>query len=103
MQQRYWLLFLVICLATAKSYASPGLEFLNASQAPLGNPHDIKLSADGDALYVSDVGNGRIVLLHPDTLVWLGEFGAGQQSGTHDVDYDAVFQQVNDTTSYKSP
>ena len=60
-----------------------------ASSAPLNNPHDLKLSPDGKYLFVSDVGNNRVVLLDPETLSFVSSFGADHQSGTHDVDFDA--------------
>lgn len=60
-----------------------------ASSTPLGNPHDVKLSPDGRYLFVSDVGNNRVVLLDPESLSFVSSFGADHQSGTHDVDFDA--------------
>ena len=61
----------------------------SASSTPMNNPHDLKLSPDGKYLFVSDVGNNRVVLLDPETLSLVGSFGADHQSGTHDVDFDA--------------
>ena len=76
--------------------ASPGdavaevtLEFLGASKAPLGNPHDLKLSPDGRLLLVSDVDHDRVAILDPDTLDFIAAFGEDHQGGTHDVDFDA--------------
>lgn len=66
------------------------LEYQTESQTELENPHDLKLSPDGRYLLVSDVGFNRVVLLDPETLAKLGEFGADHQSGTHDVDFDAA-------------
>jgi DNA-binding beta-propeller fold protein YncE len=63
--------------------------YQSASSTPLGNPHDLKLSPDGKYLFVSDVGNNRVVLLDPDTLAFVSAFGDDHQSGTHDVDFDA--------------
>jgi DNA-binding beta-propeller fold protein YncE len=60
-----------------------------ASNTPLDNPHDLKLSPDGKYLFVSDLGNNRVVLLDPETLSFVSAFGADHQSGTHDVDFDA--------------
>jgi len=65
------------------------LEYIGASSAEMDNPHDLKLSPDGKYLLVSDVGRSRVVVLNPDTLDLMGEFGADHQSGTHDVDFDA--------------
>lgn len=62
--------------------------FVLASPAILDNPHDLKLSADGRYLYVSDVGNDRITVLDPDSLEMVGHFGADHQDGTHDIDFD---------------
>lgn len=64
------------------------LEFLGASSAALGNPHDIKLSPDGNRLFVSDVDNDRVAILDAESLELLGHFGADHQDGTHDVDFD---------------
>ena len=63
--------------------------FSLASEASLSNPHDLKLSPDGQYLFVSDVGNSRVAILDPDSLQLVGEFGADHQSGTHDIDFDA--------------
>jgi len=63
-----------------------------ASSTPLDNPHDLKLSPDGKYLFVSDLGNNRVVLLDPETLSFVSAFGADHQSGTHDVDFDAQGQ-----------
>lgn len=66
--------------------------YQSASSTQLDNPHDLKLSPDGKYLFVSDVGNNRVVLLDPETLAFVSEFGSDHQSGTHDVDFDAQGQ-----------
>ena len=76
-------------ILAAPATAEPMAEYLAASTAGMNNPHDLKLSPDGRHLYVSDVGNNRVLILDPDTLEPLSSFGAGEQSGTHDVDFDA--------------
>ena len=63
--------------------------YVTASQASLGNPHDLKLSPDGKYLFVSDVDNDRVAILDPESLALVAEFGADHQGGTHDVDFDA--------------
>ena len=63
--------------------------YQSASSIPLDNPHDLKLSPDGKYLFVSDLGNNRVVLLDPETLSFVSSFGGDHQSGTHDVDFDA--------------
>ncbi len=65
------------------------LVYQTASSTPLDNPHDLKLSPDAKYLFVSDVGNNRVVLLDPETLSFVSAFGSDHQSGTHDVDFDA--------------
>ncbi len=70
------------------------LEFLAESRVDLENPHDLKLSPDGKYLLVSDVGNNRVVLLDPESLERVGEFGADHQSGTHDIDFDADWPRL---------
>ena len=86
---RRLLLVLVGIFSPAVAAAEPVLTYLGASSTPLENPHDLKLSPDGRYLFVSDVGNNRVVILDPETLEKRGEFGADHQSGTHDVDFDA--------------
>ena len=85
----YKLILVLVTVSVAIADASEiKLTFLNASTAPLINPHDLKLSADGRYLFVSDVGNNRIAILDPETLELRGEFGSDHQSGTHDIDFD---------------
>lgn len=82
--------FLFICLTTLPAVASEfRAAFVRASNVPLENPHDLKLSPDGKYLFVSDVGNNRVAILHPDTLALIASFGSDHQSGTHDIDFDA--------------
>ena len=81
---------LLLLVALQVQATGPELSFLDASSTPLENPHDLKLSPDGRYLFVSDVGNNRVVILDPETLQMLGHFGADHQSGTHDVDFDAA-------------
>ncbi len=90
MPYRYRLL-LLLCLAPwALGIDAPRLTFVAASETPLENPHDVKLSPDGRYLFVSDVGNNRVAILDPATLALVASFGADHQSGTHDVDFDAA-------------
>lgn len=79
----------LLWLATAAA-AELELRWLGASTVDLENPHDLKLSADGRYLYVSDVGNNRIAILDPESLALVGEFGRDHQAGTHDIDFDAA-------------
>lgn len=80
----------IVCLAAATVQAAElRLSFDGASTATLENPHDLKLSPDGKYLFVSDVGNNRIVILDATTLAQVGAFGEDHQSGTHDIDFDA--------------
>ncbi len=65
-------------------------EFVSSSTIELENPHDLKLSPDGRYLFVSDVGNNRVAVLDPDTLSLVSAFGSDHQSGTHDIDFDAL-------------
>ncbi|MGB5200880.1 MAG: NHL repeat-containing protein [Sedimenticolaceae bacterium] len=60
--------------------------FERASDTPLSNPHDVKLSADGRHLYVADVGSGNVVVLDAMTLARVDAFGGEQLRGTHDID-----------------
>lgn len=87
----FFALLLLFCFGLPPAWAQgPVFQFLGASSAPLYDPHDLKLSPDGRALFVSDVGNDRIVLLNPQTLAPVATFGAGELSGPHDIDFDAA-------------
>jgi sugar lactone lactonase YvrE len=90
---------ILLCLAlgwsTPAAVAGPAGErwqfvLEGASTTPLSNPHDIKLSPDGRHLYVSDVGSGRVVVLHAQTLEMIDAFGGDLLDGTHDIDFDAA-------------
>ena len=82
----------LLAIAACAPAWSAALEiaFVQASAVALENPHDLKLSPDGKYLFVSDVGNNRVVALDPETLAFVAEFGADHQSGTHDIDFDAA-------------
>ena len=82
-------LLLFTLFMTAVKAEEIRLTFLLGSAVSLSNPHDLKLSPNGKYLFVSDVGNNRIAILDPDSLVLVGEFGSDHQSGTHDIDFDA--------------
>ncbi len=81
---------LVLTFISAGSVLADGIRwtFEAASKAPLLNPHDIKLSPDGSRLFISDVGNDRVVILDPHSLSYITSFGTGEQNGTYDVDFD---------------
>lgn len=81
--------FLVVFLS-CHAIASQPLKALyeKESAVDLSNPHDLKLSPNGRYLMVSDVGNNRIAILDPDSLLFLGAFGADHQPSTHDIDFD---------------
>jgi DNA-binding beta-propeller fold protein YncE len=80
---------LALCLISIPSLALAfDARFVSASTVELDNPHDVKLSPDGRWLFVSDVGNDRVVVLDAETLDLVGHFGADHQDGTHDVDLD---------------
>ena len=79
----------LLLISTQSLAADLSVRYQTASNTALSNPHDLKLSPDGKYLFVSDVGNNRVVLLDPETLSFVAAFGADHQSGTHDVDFDA--------------
>lgn len=81
-------LFSFISLTDGAAAAEWRFEFLGATTTALSNPHDIKLSPDGKHLFVSDVGNDRVVVLDADTLSRVDSFGGDILDGTHDVDFD---------------
>lgn len=89
MSLRLCLACLLLLSPMAARAADLALDFVAASDVELENPHDLKLSPDGRHLFVSDVGNNRVVILDPESLALVGSFGADHQSGSHDVDFDA--------------
>ncbi len=76
-------------LAVAAQATELKLTYVKASTAALDNPHDLKLSPDGNYLFVADVDNDRVAILDPESLALVAEFGSDHQGGTHDVDFDA--------------
>lgn len=78
----------VASLTAGSAIAEWRFQFLGSSSTSLSNPHDVKLSRDGDVLFVSDVGSGRVVGLDADTLEFVDAFGADVLDGTHDIDLD---------------
>ncbi|WP_417515025.1 hypothetical protein [Minwuia sp.] len=93
---------LVLGASPALAQSLPDLERTATSTVELSNPHDLKLSPDASYLAVSDVGNNRVVLLDPVTLELLGSFGTDEQSGTHDIDFDAEGRMyVADTHNHR--
>ena len=78
----------VTLLTAGASSAEWRFEFLGASSTALSNPHDVKLSRDGELLFVSDVGSGRVVALDADNLAFVDAFGGDILRGTHDIDLD---------------
>lgn len=61
---------------------------VESDQNILDNPNGIKLSIDGQRLYVADTDNDRIVVLNSITLKFAGEFGKGELDGVRDIDID---------------
>lgn len=82
------ILVLVFGLVTT-ACAEVTVTFTSASTVEMDNPHDIKLSADGKFLFVSDVGFNRVLVLDPESLSYVSEFGSDHQQGTHDIDFGA--------------
>jgi len=68
--------------------AEVSLTFVGASTARLENPHDLKLTPDGRYLFVSDVGNDRVAILDPESLVLPAGFGSDDQTGTYALVFD---------------
>jgi YVTN family beta-propeller protein len=108
------ILFAAPCFADVSNMSNQEIvKFHIASKVELNNPHDLKLSPDGKYLFVADVGNNRVVILNPETLSYVAEFGSDHQSGTHDIDFDqqgrayiadthnnrVIIYQIEDTTA----
>jgi DNA-binding beta-propeller fold protein YncE len=90
MNLRVVLVLLAVLALSPVSAPTLDITFITASTVALQNPHDLKLSPDGRYLFVSDVGNNRIVALDPHSLAFVAAFGSDHQSGTHDIDFDAA-------------
>ena len=80
-------LFLTLTLCTPALAGQPFAAFDAASEAVLGNPHDLEVGPDG-RLYVADVDNNRVAILDAGTLELVGEIDG--LSGPHDVAFDAA-------------
>ena len=90
MSLRVVFVLLAVLSLSPVSAAPLDITFVKASAVALETPHDLKLSPDGQYLFVSDVGNNRIVVLDPHRLSFIAAFGSDHQSGTHDIDFDAA-------------
>ncbi len=90
MSLRVVVLLLAVLFCSPVLAATLDVTFIKASTVALENPHDLKLSPDGTYLFVSDVGNNRIVALDPSSLAFIAAFGADHQAGTHDIDFDTA-------------
>ena len=85
----FFIMLITPCFADLSNVSSQDItKFHIASEVQLNNPHDLKLSPDGKYLFVADVGNNRVVILDPETLTYVADFGSDHQSGTHDIDFD---------------
>lgn len=79
---------ILFTLSVGSAFSQLTATYISSSGEFLNNPHDLKLSPDGNLLFVSDVGNNRVAILDPESLNLIAEFGADHQSGTHDIDFD---------------
>ena len=64
----------------------PFAGFELASAPVLNDPHDLAMGPDG-MLYIADKFGHRIVVMDPDTLEVVSEFGTGQLPGVHDISF----------------
>lgn len=78
---------LILSAASALAFEA---SLLLSSSTDLDNPHDVRLSPDGQWLLVSDLGNDRVVILDAESLALVDHFGADHMDGTHDVEFDAA-------------
>jgi len=101
--KRLVILMLAGLTAVAVQAADVKLTFVGASNTALENPHDLKLSPNGEYLFVSDVGNNRVAILDPQTLDLIADFGSDHQSGTHDVDFDSRGRACGDGRRHVRP
>lgn len=81
------LLTLLAPPAVAQSFdVGPFASFDLASEAILGDPHDLAIGPDG-RLYVADKLNARIAVFDPETLEFIEELGAGLLPGVRDISF----------------
>lgn len=73
-------------LALAQTVLKPVL--VAETPAGLSQPHDAAFSPDGKLIYVTDMANGRIVMLEAMSLKTIGSFGKGELSYPHDAEFD---------------
>lgn len=89
MDKRLSRLLACLLLLPLAAQAEWRFEMLHASRTAMSNPHDVKLSTDSRHLYVSDVGNNRILVLDASTLEPVEQFGGDVLGGVHDIDFAA--------------
>ena len=91
MSKLFCFIIIVIISFSVDSKLTAGTEVNTCVESEknfLDNPNDIKLSIDGQRLYVADTDNDRIVILNSVTLKFAGEFGGGELDGVRDIDID---------------
>ncbi len=64
------------------------VELLASGDKVLARPHDLVLDKQGKRLYVTDMENDRIAVLHPETLKLLFTFGDSELAKPHDIAFD---------------
>jgi DNA-binding beta-propeller fold protein YncE len=82
----------VLCCCAALAWAQ-GVPALKAAQLAefadgLSQPHDGAFSPDGRLIYLTDMANGRMVVLEAMTLKPVGTFGKGELAYPHDAEFD---------------
>lgn len=82
-------LFVLMLLASSTYAANPTpLKFVNATKASFAHPHDLVLSPDSKHLFVTDMRNHVVKILHPTTLDTLAIIGENELRAPHDVAFD---------------
>lgn len=89
---RIIVLVTLICMASFAA-GQPAPPLLKATQLAefaddLAEPHDAAFSPDGTLIYLTDMGNSRVVVLEAMTLRLVGRFGANELSRPHDAEFD---------------
>jgi len=83
------ILALLVALFMTPITCAANFVFVTASSVEFNQPHDLALDNSGTYLYVADMNNDSVKVLDPQNLKVLGEFGNGELSSPHDVEFDA--------------
>ncbi len=79
----------LLCICTTLTLAQAEYRLKAISDGVFSRPHDVVLSANGEAVFVANLGNNSLAWLDAMSLKVIGEIGGGELSSPHDVAIDA--------------